>query len=184
MKILWKRIDHEGLELCQFLVSRKEITLGGLVILNYEGRIFRIEYDVTCAPDWQTRSARIQSTEGNKVRRSEIEVDARKRWTVNGKPVVTVDGCVDIDLGFSPSTNLLPIRRLHLVKGVPVRTTAAWVEFPSFKLKPLKQVYKRSNTYTIHYESADGEFQRDLEVDSHGIVRKYPGIWELETIGW
>jgi uncharacterized protein len=184
MKILWRRIDHQGLELCQVEVSKKAITLGGLVILNFEGRIFRIEYDVTCGPDWQTESARIQSTEGSKVRRLEMAVDARRRWTVNGKPVPAVDGCIDIDLGFSPSTNLLPIRRLHLVKGVPVRTTAAWVEFPSFKVKPLKQTYKRRNTYTIFYESGDGEFQRELEVNSRGIVTKYPGVWELETIGW
>ena len=183
MKILWKRIDHEGLELCQVIQSKKGISLNGLVILNFLGKIFRVEYNISCGPDWHTQSARIQSTEGGRIRKMEVVVDAGKRWHVNGRHVAAVDGCIDIDLGFSPSTNLLPIRRLHLVKGIPVSVVASWVEFPGLKMKPLKQIYQRRNTYTIHYESGNGEFRRELEVNSRGIITKYPGLWELETIG-
>jgi hypothetical protein len=39
------------------------------------------------------------------------------------------EGCLDIDLGFSPSTNLLPIRRLTLAVGEAATVRAAWLPF-------------------------------------------------------
>ena len=86
-----------------------------------------------------------------------------------------------MDLGFSPSTNLLPIRRLRLGTGETAEVTAAWVEFPSFKVKPLKQSYSRFEQNTFHYESAGGRFQRDLVVNREGFVMRYPGLWEMEA---
>ena len=41
-----------------------------------------------------------------------------------------VDGCRDIDLNFSPSTNVLPIRRLSLDVGDQAAVRAAWLRFP------------------------------------------------------
>ncbi len=38
--------------------------------------------------------------------------------------------CVDIDLNFSSSTNLLPIRRLDLAIGQDAELTAAWLVSP------------------------------------------------------
>ena len=51
MKILWRRIDHPGLELCDFQQSRISIALNGLVLLTYDGRIYHIEYEIVCSPE-------------------------------------------------------------------------------------------------------------------------------------
>ena len=65
-----------------------------------------------------------------------------------------VAGCVDLDLNFSPSTNLLPIRRLNLSVGQEAAVRAAWLRFPSFILEPLEQLYRRVDATTYRYESA------------------------------
>ena len=182
MKILWRRIDYPGLELCDFQHSKTSISLNGLVLLTYDARIYHIEYEIVCSPEWRTKSASIKGKVGTRNFNIRIDTDLEKHWYYNNKRNIAVDGCVDIDLGFSPSTNILPIRRLHLVKGTMIKVTAAWIEFPSFKLKPLQQTYSKKTNQIVHYESSAGKFQSDLEINSKGMVVKYPGLWEVEAI--
>ena len=43
--------------------------------------------------------------------------------------VKKADGSVDIDLGWTPATNTLPIRRLHFKSGIPVTTRVGWLKW-------------------------------------------------------
>jgi hypothetical protein len=88
---------------------------------------------------------------------------------------------VDIDLGFSPSTNLLPIRRLALNVGEEAEVRAAWLPFPSLVFEVLPQVYRREGERTYRYESRGGAFVRVLEVNAVGFVTSYPGLWQAES---
>lgn len=54
---------------------------------------------------------------GTKTINVELLADSAARWRFNGTGCAEVAGCIDIDLGFSPVTNLLPIRRLRLYPG-------------------------------------------------------------------
>ena len=90
-------------------------------------------------------------------------------------------GCVDLDLNFSPSTNLLPICRLELAVGQEMEVRAAWLRFPSFRLEPLVQLYRRIDEMSYRYESAGGRFVTELCVNAQGFVTKYPNIWETEV---
>jgi hypothetical protein len=92
-----------------------------------------------------------------------------------------VQGCLDVDLGFSPSTNLLPIRRLKLEIGARADVRAAWVRFPELTLELLEQSYTRLTEHTYLYESAGGEFKRELTVNADGFVVEYPGLWRDES---
>jgi uncharacterized protein len=110
-----------------------------------------------------------------------IKADSKGQWLYNGERVSSVQGCIDVDLGFSPSTNLLPINRLKLLPGQAQEVTAAWVAFPSLKLKALHQTYTRIDDEHVHYESAGGKFKRDLRVNRLGFVLDYPDIWQVEA---
>ena len=83
-------------------------------------------------------------------------------WRLIGSPCrelrPVVSGCIDLDLNFSPSTNLLPIRRLNLSVGQQATVRAAWLRFPSFALEPLDQLYRRVGESSYRYESASGKF--------------------------
>jgi hypothetical protein len=101
-------------------------------------------------------------------------------WRLNGAACPQVEGCVDVDLNFSPSTNLLPIRRLRLDVGQEAEVRAAWLRFPGFALEPLEQRYVRTSADGYRYESAGGAFVRDLTVNGDGFVTRYPGFFEAE----
>ncbi len=158
------------------------MSLQGVVTLCYRKAICHFEYRIECDSAWQTRRATITGFVGPRKVSLHLTVDRKKRWFLNGKHIKAVDGCTDVDLGFSPSTNLLPIRRLGLRPGKPVEVVACWIEFPSLAVKPLRQTYERKSRRVVHYESAGGRFRRDLETNAAGMVLNYPGIWEAEAI--
>jgi hypothetical protein len=100
---------------------------------------------------------------------------------LNGTECPAVAGCIDLDLGFSPSTNLLPIRRLALSVGQEAEVMAAWLPFPALALQPLRQLYRREGETTYRYESGNGSFVRTLVVNTTGLVTSYPGLWQADS---
>ena len=59
--------------------------------------------------------------------------DEKGNWTVDGKRRRALRSCTDVDLGCSPSTNTLPIRRLGLSVGATKTIQAAWIRFPELR---------------------------------------------------
>jgi len=90
---------------------------------------------------------------------------------VDGTPVPALKGCSDVDLGCSPSTNTLPIRRLHLGIGAVHTIQAAWVHFPDPTVQKAAQTYARLDELTYRY--ASGQFEAELTVDEDGLVTAY-----------
>jgi hypothetical protein len=113
----------------------------------------------------------------------EIAVDAARIWRLNGQPCPDVQGCDDIDLSFSPATNLLPIRRTRLDIGARLAVRAAWLRFPDPRLEALEQTYERLAESRYRYESAHGGFVALLETNAAGFVTQYPGLWQIEGAG-
>ena len=182
--ILWRRLDEPGHEFTQLYFEDAVWSLTGTAIFvsgQRPRRPVRIDYLVVCDADWQTRSARVSGWVGDETIRIDILVDDSRRWRLNGIDVPEVDGCVDIDLSFSPSTNLLPIRRLRLDVGDEVAARAAWLRFPDFRLEPLDQSYRRVAGGTYHYESRGGKFVAELSVNEAGFVTGYPKLWAIEA---
>jgi hypothetical protein len=97
--------------------------------------------------------------------------------------IPAVAGCLDVDLAFTPATNILPLRRLDLAVGESREMTAAWVRFPELSVEPLAQRYTRLDERRVRYESRDGSFTAELEVDELGLVVSYPPLWERVAAG-
>ena len=170
----------------ELLRSREDFTLtsgdtghrlaGAVRVIRDEAPV-EIAYYVDCAPDWTTRAAVVEIPE--------LDIDLRLRadaasWTVDGEPRPDLDGCVDVDLGWTPATNTLPIRRLDTAADVPRTVRAAWLRWPELVVLPSDQTYTRRNDRLWTY--ASGKFSAELEVDEHGVVVNYgrPPIWAGE----
>jgi hypothetical protein len=111
----------------------------------------------------------------------DLAADEGRHWQLNDVQCPAVAGCLDIDLSFSPATNLLPIRRLGLSVAGAADVRAAWLGFPTLALEPLDQLYERIGPTTYRYATADGQFRRELEVNAAGFVTQYPGLWRAEA---
>jgi hypothetical protein len=91
----------------------------------------------------------------------------------------TLVPALDVDLGFSPLTNTLPVRRLGLHRaaaGESATITAAWVLVPSLTVVAAQQSYAVLAAGSVRY--ASGTFRADLTLDADGYVLDYPGLAE------
>jgi hypothetical protein len=180
--ILWQRLDQPGYEFGRLSLQPTSQHLFGTAVFAENQRPCRLDYLIVCDSKWQTLSGKVTGWVGNEMVEIEIEVDSDRCWRLNGKDCPQVTGCLDIDLNFSPSTNLLPIRRLNLAVGQKAEVRAAWLRFPGFTIEPLEQLYRRTDDATYHYESAGGSFVTDLQVNTTGFVTRYPNLWQVEAI--
>ncbi len=178
--ILWRRLDRPGHESARLSRMREGWDLSGTALFAHEGRPCRLDYSILCNRDWRTVQARVEGWLGSEPVRIEIAASSSGSWRMNGSDRPGVEGALDLDLNFSPSTNLLPIRRLGLAVGEEAKVRAAWLRFPSFALEPLEQSYRRLAESKYRYESAGGRFTADLEVSASGLVTLYPGFCQAE----
>jgi hypothetical protein len=179
--ILWRRLDQPGHDFARISVQDGDLRLTGTAVFVHDQQPVHLDYHVVCDAAWQTTHATITGWLGVEAVSVEITVDPMHQWWINGVAVPAVAGCIDLDLSFSPSTNLLPIRRLHLAVGKTAPVRAAWLRIPHFHLEPLDQIYLRDGEFTYHYESAGGAFVRKLQTNSAGFVTDYPGLWLAEA---
>jgi hypothetical protein len=105
------------------------------------------------------------------ARRLALEADGAGHWAVDGAPAAGLDGCLDVDLGWTPATNTLPIRRLGLRLGRTATIAAAWVLFPHLSVQLARQSYERLAERRWRYRQET--YAADLTVDDAGLVLRY-----------
>lgn len=174
--MLWRGLSLIGHEYARLSQVGNERHLNGVALFAHEGKRCRLDYAVRCDERWVTKRVRVSGWIGDTDVEVSIQVEPGGRWIVDGAHSTTVDGCIDIDLNFSPSTNLLPIRRLGPLLDSEQKVRAAWLRFPSMNLEPLEQSYLRLDDRRYRYRSGNG-FSADLRVNASGFVTDYPDAW-------
>ena len=178
--ILWRRLDCPGHEAARLFSRVDWWNLQGTAVFSHERLSCRLDYHIMCDSRWHTRRANVAGWVGDRLIEIELTVSGDQRWLLNEADSPEVAACIDLDLNFSPSTNLLPIRRLNLAVGQESEVRVAWLRFPSFTLEPLAQLYRRIDETTYRYESNGGDFVTELSVNEAGFVTRYPNFWEIE----
>ncbi len=88
-----------------------------------------------------------------------------------------LEPALDLDLGFSPLTNTLPIRRLGLLDapaGTSYPIGLVFVQLPSLEIVHSVQTYTATGGSAVHF--ASGSFTADITLDAEGYVTHYPGL--------
>lgn len=179
--ILWRSLAWPGHEASRLYSQDSRWHLEGTAVFLDEQRPCRLDYQVVCDSTWRTLSGNVEGWLGDTLIDFQIKTDSSQHWWLNGVEQPDVMGSIDLDLNFSPSTNLLPIRRLDLGIGEAAEVKAAWLRFPSFKFEPLMQQYSRLAENMYRYESSGGQFVADLKVNPAGFAIDYQGLWQAET---
>jgi hypothetical protein len=200
--LCWQRIDSPGIEHA-LLDDRSGLYARGIIVgtspVAYSG-----SYELLADEDWATVRLSVSIEGAGWLRSLKLE-RAAGRWHATageqgdldaalmhgGHPRAELPGAedpsrltpaMDVDLGYSPLTNTLPIRRLNLrpaAAGTTQTLTVAWVLVPSLVVVPAKQTYTVLGPGSIRYSS--GDFSADLAVDGDGYVTHYPGLARLVT---
>jgi uncharacterized protein len=171
----WLLVADSGSERADLWHESDGWTIEGTV-KAFVDELIRVNYIVRCSPDWVTRAVAVRETRQDGERAFELVADDARRWWMDGESVPALEGCVDVDLGVTPSTNTLPIRRLRLEVGETAEIDAAWIRFPELDVVRASQQYTRLGDRRYLYQSRT--FQAELDVDDLGLVVTYAGTWE------
>ena len=169
----WTDIGREHLVLketadCVFAES--------VIIADVDGESIAVRYRITCDPTWRVRRAEVGRVgdDGPRV----LESDGLGNWRDSAGIVQPqLSGAIDIDISVTPFTNTLPIRRLNLNKGDAAEILVVYFQLPSLAISTDRQRYTHLAGGRYRYESIDSDFTRDIEVDEHGLVITYPGLF-------
>jgi hypothetical protein len=179
--ILWRRLDSPGHDACTLQTLDTGWRLTGMAVFLEEGRPCQLRYTVDCDAAWRTRRATVVGWMGTTALDVEIVSEPVGCWRFNGAEQHQVAGLVDVDLGFTPATNLIQLRRLDLEVGQGADAPVAYLRFPELRFEPMEQRYHRLTADEYDYRSPRFGYAATLRVSDPGFVTHYPDLWELEA---
>jgi hypothetical protein len=193
----WERRDTTGTE--HALVDARTGLYARGTAVAVDPIAYTCRYELQTDPAWVTTRFEVSSEGAGWTRTLKLEL-AAGRWRATTSEQGNLDaalagagharaglpgtedpdllyGAFDVDLGGSPLTNTLPIRRLDLLKapaGVAHRLSVVWVLLPSLEVVQADQIYTPLNEGVVRFASET--FSADLVVDDDGFVADYPGL--------
>lgn len=157
-------------------LSVESVVIGDRGATGYGAR-----YTLRCDEHWRTREVRLHYLRGPSMH---VSADGAGNWVDEmrgGAPLPDLDGCLDVDIGVTPLTNTLPIKRLALQEGEARPICAAYVPLPSqvedgrLIPRPAEQRYTcLAPGQRYRYEGLFRSFTAELEIDADGMVIDYP----------
>jgi uncharacterized protein len=197
---IWRRLDTAGAEQALLDDGARRLHARGTMVaatplplccryeLYTDDNGATARFEATIEGPGFVRSVRLERATGRwRVTASEQgNLDAALRRA--GRPTVGQPGsedpgrlnnALDVDLGYSPLTNTLPVRRLGLLNAKPGTSRTidvAWVLVPSLEVVDSTQNYTVVGDATLSFTS--GSFTAELTFDSEGYVTHYPGLAE------
>jgi uncharacterized protein len=168
----WTRLDTPGSDSARLYKD----TDGSLTLIGYSRtQTLHAGYRILTRPDLSTVHALIHSNTGHfEIRREDFE------WTLNGVVQHEVHGLLDLDLGFTPSTNYIQVARQNIPVGERREFVTAWFDLDRSALEPLRQIYTHVSPMRYEYESPQSRYFSTLQIHPNGFVKSYPGLWEMD----
>jgi hypothetical protein len=142
----------------------------------------RLDYALELAPDWSTIRGSVVGFIGDRVVDQRIVHDA-SGWRLNGELARDpgLRKVTDLDFGFTPATNFAQVQRIQLRVGRAADFSVAWLDAGESTLVVLPQHYERRSEARYWYVSPQSNYETELELATSGFVRRYPGLWVLES---
>jgi hypothetical protein len=177
---VWRRLDVPGHDACQVLRGSGGHRLEGVAVWSERSVPHALHYEVVCDADWTTRHGRVHGWRGSEAVSLAFERSSSGTWSQDGKVVPGLEGCFDLDFGFTPATNFTQLRRTRLPIGAAADVPVAWFDLAATTLKRLNQRYERRAERAYWYAAPSFGYAQLLEVDRAGFVTDYPGLWVSE----
>ena len=176
-RVIWRRhLDDNSFEECVVTAIPDGFGIAGHVMAAEDGVPLTVGYDILCDQAWSARSVTVDQTLGDVQRRLRLE-RAGDGWLIDGVRDPRLDGCAEPDLGVTPSTNALAIRRLDLAIGEAAEIRCAWIRFPALSVEPSLQRYERLGERDYRYTNVASGFSALVAVDALALPVTYENIW-------
>jgi len=186
--VVWIKDDPFGVEFAEIGLDPNCLRATGVAI--GAGPVpYRLDYEIEIGPGFTAARLDVVSAGDGWRRALNLERDEANDWSMTVSQVGDVDlpppggdldaiqDAADFDLGLSPVTNLIPLRRYGLLeRGEPLELTVAWVSVPDLGVQPDGQRYTVVRPDVVLFKALDGTFDAEITLDGDGMALVYPGI--------
>jgi uncharacterized protein len=182
----------------EWLTETAEVELGddGLRAIGFqlgaEPDPFRVDYRLEAPDRYVTKELELTATAQGWRRHLLLRHDGSGGWNAEVEDEGDVPGgpwdgslpdlseARDIDIGNSPLTNTMPIRRHGFQRGGSGDFVMAFITMPTLRVEASPQRYEHVRSSetgsVVRYLSRDGDFTAELELDEDGLVEFYPRL--------
>lgn len=194
---IWRGLDAWRVEAASIELTADGLSATGTQI-GSNPVAYRVDYRLEASVGFLTRSLVVAARGWGWQRHLDLRHDGEGSWTLQARAEGAVglaapggeerglDGALDSDLGYSPLTNLMPVRRsaLHRREGAE-DFLMAWVSVPGLQVVSSAQRYEhvqllpRGSLVRYVDRGLFPGFTAELELDQDGVVVRYPGLAEL-----
>jgi hypothetical protein len=188
--VVWEGIDDWRAEVAEVELTDDGVCATGTQ-LGVDPMPYRLDYTLEAREQFITTRLQVEVTGEGWSRRLHLMHDGAGRWTCDAGADGKVDlpppggdaralaGALDCDLGLSPLTNLMPVRRhrLNELAGA-CDLVMAWVFVPALEVVPYGQRYEHVRRDVVRFvdRGLSPGFEAELELDADGLVRLYPEL--------
>jgi uncharacterized protein len=173
----WQRLDIAGCDAARLLKLADGFQLSGNAVFLKAGEPTALRYSLALAHDWSTREARVEGFMGNRRLNDHI-ARTTAGWMMNGRDFGMAD-VLDLDLGFTPATNMVQLKRIALAIGDEADFDVAWFDAGSDRIERLPQQYRRVTGSEYDYRSPTFDYRETLQLAPNGFAQEYPGLWTM-----
>jgi hypothetical protein len=201
--VTWRGTDEWRAESASVVLDDEGVRATGTQI-GADPLPYRLHYRLDAAAGFVTRSLAVTVAGDGWRRTLELRRDEAGVWaiatTADGEPAAELPpttaggargdaaalaGALDCDLGLSPLTNLMPIRRARLHRRAGSEDfLMAWVSVPDLEVFASAQRYEHvrvagaGSVVRFVDRGRFAGFTAELELDADGLVVRYPELAE------
>lgn len=195
--LLWSGLDAERWEVAHLDLSADGVSGSGTQV-GFDPIPYRLDYHLEAPDHFVTSLLDVRVRGEDWSRRLILRHDGDGAWSwdveVHGADALDPPGggpelrdelveARDCDLGLSPLTNTMPIRRHGMRRaGDSFDMLAAWVSVPDLKLYAYRQQYDfvrsdgRGSVVRFIDRGLSPGFRADLVLDADGFIDEYPEL--------
>ena len=150
--------------------------LSGSAVFLHESGPAALAYSVETDGRFVAKRGTIRGFVGDRA----VDHDMRREaghWTLDGAAIDGLSHLLDLDFGFTPSTNTLALKRAPPPVRQKTSLPAAWFDLDGATLTELSQTYERLSETSFHYRAPSVGYEGVLEFHGDGFISVYPGLW-------
>jgi hypothetical protein len=189
--VVWRGVEEWLAEAASIDLREDGLSASGIQ-LGARPAPYRVDYRLDAGEGLVTRELEVTAVGEGWRRRLMLRHDGSGGWSADvetdGNPpggawdgeLPDLSEALDIDIGFSPLTNSMPILRHRLHREGSREFVMAWVSIPDVRVRASKQRYEHVRAddagSTVRFLELDGDFNAELELDEDGLLVFYPGL--------
>lgn len=180
--IFWESGEYHSTEKCHWTSTESGSEIRSAVDVRQNGILYRVEYHIKTNTNGETLFFHVANRHDHLIEHFIFNSDGKGNWESNHRDIHDFQGCIDVDMPITPSTNSLPIRRLNLPVGGEEQIQVLYVDILNNKLIPVQQKYTRLSEHEYKYQNVPNDYETIIRVDESGFVVDYSGLFVRKGI--